>query len=142
MTKSQIRLLIREELSNAKDSNDGLDLESIASEIKKLYPAFDVRVISGAIHLSFKTPRFVYSLKLAPGLSFNVTGRYESNFYKDHKWVCQVSGRDQFGHGTRHGGKDPIEVIEKVIDSLRGRIERIKKEYDIADYFEKNLLNT
>ena len=143
ITKSQIRRLIREELSSAEDSiNADLGLESIASELKKLYPAFNIRTSSKEIVLSLRTPTFVYSLKLAPSSQFKVIGRYESNWYSAQKWVCQVSASHELGHGTRYGGDDPIECVEEVIESLGSRIERIKKEIcPTADYLEKQLFN-
>jgi hypothetical protein len=144
ITKSQIRLLIREELSNSEDSikHADLGLESIVSELKKLYPAFNIRTGFKEIHLSLRTPTSVYSLKLAPSSQFKVIGRYESNWYSAQKWVCQVSASHELGHGTRYGGDDPIECVEEALEGLRGFIERIKKEIcPTADYLEKQLLN-
>jgi len=117
---------------------DNDNIESILIHLKGSYPNFTFSSFYNSITARIDTEKGsdYIELYLTSKPLNTIVSKYEENWLRDQKWICyNRSYSEMYGHGSRFGGEDPIEVFEEALYSLRYFFNRNIEKAKLSETF-------
>lgn len=117
---------------------DNDNIESILIQLKGSYPNFTFSSFYNSIAARIDTEKGsdYIELYLTSKPLNTIVSNYEENWLRNEKWICyNRSCSEMYGHGSRFGGEDPIEVFEEALYSLRYFFNRNIEKAKLSETF-------
>jgi hypothetical protein len=117
---------------------DNDNIESILIYLKGSYPNFTFSSFHNSITARIDTEKGsdYIELYLTSKPPNTIVSNYEENWLRNQKWICyNRSYSEVYGHGSRFGGEDPIEVFEEALYSLRYFFNRNIEKAKLSETF-------
>lgn len=114
------------------------DIEQIKLSLKGFYPNFTFSSFCNSITARIDAEKgsdFIELYLTSKPLN-TIVSNYEENWLSNQKWICyNRSYSEMYGHGSRFGGEDPIEVFEEALYSLRYFFNRNIEKAKLSETF-------
>ena len=114
------------------------DIEQIKLSLKGSYPNFTFSSFYNSITARIDAEKgsdFI-ELYLTPKPINNIVSKYEEAWLSNQKWICyNRSYTEMYGHGSRFGGEDPIEVFKEAVEGLHYFLNRNIEKAKISETF-------
>jgi hypothetical protein len=114
------------------------DIEQIKLSLKGFYPNFTFSSFYNSITARIDAEKgsdFI-ELYLTPKPINNIVSKYEEDWLSNQKWICyNRSYTEMYGHGSRFGGEDPIEVFGEAVEGLHYRLNMIIERAKLSETF-------
>lgn len=114
------------------------DIEQIKLALKESYPNIEFlsyhNSITAKISMENAPDYVLLELTNTPGK--DITSIHEENWLRSQKWICyNRSYTEMYGHGSRFGGEDPIEVFSEAVESLHYFLNRNIEKAKLSEVF-------
>jgi hypothetical protein len=114
------------------------DIEQIKLSLKGSYPNFTFSSFHNSItaRIDAEEGSDFIELYLTSKPLNTIVSNYEENWLRNQKWICyNRSCTEMYGHGSRFGGEDPIEVFEEALYSLHYFFNRNIEKAKLSETF-------
>lgn len=114
------------------------DIEQIKLALKESYPNFTFSSFHNSIIARIKSEKdsdFIELFLTSQPLN-KIVSKYEEDWLSNKKWICyNRSYTEMYGHGSRFGGEDPIEVFKEAVESLHYRLNTLIERAKLSEIF-------
>jgi hypothetical protein len=117
---------------------DNDNIESILIYLKESYPNFTLSSFHSSITARIDTEKGsdYIELYLTSRPLNTIASNYEEAWLRNQKWICyNRSYSEMYGHGSRFGGEDPIEVFKEAVESLHYFLNRNIEKAKLSEVF-------
>lgn len=114
------------------------DIEQIKLALKESYPNFTFSSFYNSIiaRINAEKDSDFIELYLTSRPPNTIVSKYEEDWLSNKKWICyNRSYSEMYGHGSRLGGEDPIEVFKEVVENLHYFLNRNIEKAKLSEVF-------